>query len=338
MSSIRDVAKLCHVSPATVSRVLNNDQTYKTTPETRKNVLRAVAELDYKPLARKRKKDAPQGQGRPMISIGCLLATTKGKYSDPYYLSILSGIESEMERLGGAVTFLHTEQELENKEVLANLLSMRLDGLVLMRPIADPLFALLRSNIPHLVGIDIGHASIDSIDYDHARVSRMAVEYLYKKGHRQIGFVGGAVGKVPLIQCRRYRSYVETMADFGLPIHHEWVLDCKWDDKLCIRLVEKVHKSHVLPTAFYAASDLMGIAVLRALCQLGVSVPDEVAVMGMSNIEMSQYTNPPLTTIDVPTYEMGVTVARTITNRIQGDATLPKRIILPSTLIERGSV
>lgn len=338
MSSIRDVARLACVSPATVSRVLNNDQTYKTTPETRKNVLQAVAELDYKPLVKRRVESTPGTAGNPKISIGCLLATTKGKYSDPYYLSILSGIESEMAKFNGAVTFLHTEQELENQSILRDLLDMKLDGLVLMRTIADPLFNILQTHIPHIVGIDISHASIDSIDYDHARVSRMAVEYLYKKGHRKIGFIGGGIGKVPLQKCRRYRSYFETMTDLLLEVRPEWVLDCKWDDKLCMRLVEKVYKSYQLPTAFYASSDLMAMAAMRSLYQLGVHVPDQVAVIGMSNIEMSQYTNPPLTTINVPTYEMGITVARVITARIQGDTTLPKRILLPSTLIERDSV
>ena len=105
-----------------------------------------------------------------------------------------------------------------------------------------------------------------------------------------------------------------------------------------MKLVEKTYKTCGLPTAFYAASDLMAMAALRALYQLGISVPSQVAIIGMSNIEMSQYANPPLTTIDVPTVEMGITAARVITERIHGDTTLPKRILLPSTLIERDSV
>ena len=82
----------------------------------------------------------------------------------------------------------------------------------------------------------------------------------------------------------------------------------------------------------------MAMAALRGLYQMGLKVPDQVAVIGMSNIEMSQYANPPLTTIDVPTVEMGITAARVIAARIRGDKTLPKRILLPSCLIERDSV
>jgi len=82
----------------------------------------------------------------------------------------------------------------------------------------------------------------------------------------------------------------------------------------------------------------MAMAALRKFYQLGLKVPGDVAMIGMSNIEMSQYANPPLTTIDVPTHEIGIAAARALAGRIRGDRTLPKRILLPSTLIERDTV
>ena len=336
MANIRDVARLAKVSPATVSRILNDNQIYKTSDETREKVLRAVAELGYQPLARRQVHTGPDTDAR--FSVGCLLATTRGKYSDPYYLSILGGIEEELSRLGGSVSLIQTELELENPEVLDRVIHAGLSGLIMMRPLSDSLFTRLHTLIPHIVGIDTGHMPIDNIEYDHLRVSKMAVEYLYKKGHRRIGYIGGSIGSAPLKKSRRYRSYLETMADLGLEVRPEWVLNCEWDEQKCVHLVEKVFRETELPTAFYAASDLMAIAALRALYKLGVSVPGQVAVIGMSNIEMSQYANPPLTTIDVPMVEMGITAARVITQRIRGDSSLPKRILLPSTLIDRDSV
>lgn len=337
MANIRDVARLANVSPATVSRILNDNQIYKTTDETREKVLRAVTELGYQPLARKHSMPAGTDNG-DRFSVGCLLATTGGKYSDPYYLAILGGIEEELARLGGNVSLIQTEQELENPEILDRVLHAGLSGLIMMRPLAEPLFTELRSLIPHIVGIDTGHMPIDNIEYDHLRVSRMAVEYLYQKGHRQIGFIGGSPGDAPLKKSRRYRSYLESMADLELEVREEWVLNCEWNDQKCMRLVEQLYHESELPTAFYAASDLMAMAALRAFYHLGVPVPGRVAVIGMSNIEMSQYANPPLTTIDVPAVEMGITAARVIAQRIRGDETLPKRILLPSRLVERDSV
>ncbi|MBR3017567.1 MAG: LacI family DNA-binding transcriptional regulator [Clostridia bacterium] len=337
MASIRDVARLAHVSPATVSRILNNNQVYKTTDETRQNVLRAVAELNYKPLVKKSCEAKPE-RTESHFSVGCLLASTKGKYSDPFYLSILGGIEEELKRQGGMITLIHTEQELEIPAVLERFLSAGLDGLIMMRPLPETMFSLLRARIPHIVGIDTGLMAIDNVEYDHLRVSRMAVEYLYQRGHRQIGFIGSGVGEAPMKRSRRYRSYLETMRDLELEVNHQWVLDCGWDDQKCMELVENVVRSGFMPTAFYCASDLMAMAALRALYQMGVRVPRQVAVIGMSNIEMSQYANPPLTTIDVPTVEMGIAAARAMAARVRGDTTLPKRVILPSVLVERDSV
>ena len=337
MSSIRDVAKQAGVSPATVSRILNNNTLYKTTAETRERVLKAVADLNYKPLVRNTRQSpvisSPQG-----MNVGCLLASTKGKYSDPFYLDILEGFETEFERLGGFVSFVRTEHDLENSGVLRALLSAGLDGLVMMRPLSDALFTKLRGAIPHIVGIDIGHMPIDNIEYDHPRVSRMAVEYLYGKGYRRIGFIGAGVGPATLKKSRRFRSWRETMTDLELEIRPEWIIDCEWDDALCMRLLEKTYRTAGLPDAFYAASDLMAIAAMREFSLLGLKVPGDIAIIGMSNIEMSRYTNPPLTTIDVPTREMGIAAARALAGRIRGDDTLPKRILLPSALIERESV
>ena len=337
MANIRDVAHKAGVSPATVSRILNDNQVYKTTDETRERVLRAVTELGYQAPVRRHTQPASESASVG-FSIGVLLATTRGKYSDPYYLSILSGIENELARLGGTVSLIQTELELEDQVVLSRLLSAGLSGLIMMRPLSEPLFERLHSLIPHIVGIDTGHMPIDNVEYDHLRVSRMAVEYLYKRGHREIGYIGGSVGSAPMKRSRRYRSYLATMADLGLEVRPEWVINCDWDERKCVSLLEKTRREHGLPTAFYAASDLMAMAALRGLYQMGLKVPDQVAVIGMSNIEMSQYANPPLTTIDVPTVEMGITAARTITARIRGDKTLPKRILLPSRLIERDSV
>ena len=336
MANIRDVAKRAGVSPATVSRVLNNNQTYKITNETRENVLRAVTELGYTPLIKKTDRSEREAVDQ-RFSIGCLLATTRGKYRDPYYLSLLSGIEAEMEKQGGVVSLIHTEQELEDPEILNRTLEAGLDGLVMMRPLEEPLFNQLRERIPHIVGIDTGHMPIDNIEYDHFRVSRMAVEYLYGKGYREIGFIGGGSWNQPMRRSRRYRSYLETMAELGLEVRPEWVLDCQWDDRKCMELVEAAAAGPGLPRAIYASSDLMAMAALRALYRLGIRVPDQVAVIGMTDIEMSQYANPPLTTIHVPVEEMGRTCAKVLAERIRGDESLPKRIILPSELVPRDS-
>lgn len=337
MSNIRDVARMASVSPATVSRVLNNDLTYKITPETRQRVWKAVAVLDYKPPASTSRHASTQTMGE-IASIGCIMSTIKGKYSDPYYLTILSGIEQELQKSHCSLRFVYTEHDLNLPGVFKSILDDPPDGLIIMQVPGRMFFQQLQEKIPHIVGVDTGHHSFDTIEYDHRYVSRMAVEYLYGKGHRDIGFIGSGPGGLGLEKSRRFRGFCETMCDHKLEIRSEWMLDCAWDDKRCMTEIEHLHRTHPMPTAFFVASDLMAMAALRTLYQLDIKVPQQIAVMGLSNIEMSQYANPPLTTLNIPTYEMGMVAARTLLDRIGKTAGLPKRIVLPSMLVERDSV
>lgn len=338
MSNIREVANLARVSPATVSRVLNNDTTYKIKAQTRERVWKAVAELNYKAPVSTQRHQKRGAVADPMRHVGCLLALTKGKYNDPYYLSILSGAESYLLQHHCELSFVKTEMELDEPKTLESVLQNPVDGLIMMRPLKEPVFTLLRERIPCLVGIDTGHMPIDNIEYDHYRVARMAVTHLYHKGYREIGFIGGGAENEPMTRSRRYRSYRETMRELDLPVRDDWVLDCGWDDERLMVQVVRLAKRDMLPRAFFAASDLMAMAALRSLYNMGVPVPARVAVMGLTNIEMSKYSNPPLTTIHIPSEEMGMIAASTLIARMDGDDTLPKRIILPSSLVERSSV
>ena len=117
MSTIREVAALAGVSISTVSRVMNNDETYKITDETRDRVWKAIVDLNYKAPA-SRRKTAPSESPAAHRRIGCVIKLRGGKYSDPYYLSLLSGMETYLNANHAEVSFVRTWNELENSEIL----------------------------------------------------------------------------------------------------------------------------------------------------------------------------------------------------------------------------
>ena len=336
MSTIRDVAAHAGVSIATVSRVINNDTTYKITEETRDRVWKAIVDLNYKAAASRRK--AGSAEPRPSVKkVGCVIKLRGGKYSDPYYLSLLSGMENYLLSHHAEVTFVRTWNELENSEVLLRIFSAPLDGLILMSHVGEAIFQYALTKVPHIVGIDTGYREIDNIEYDHHQAAELAVSHLIHLGYREIGYIGGPEGEVPMQQCRRFHAYRNTLLDNGLKVCDRWVLDCDWNDARCARLLREIGPDH-LPQAFFASSDLMAIAALRALSEMGVPVPDRVGVIGLTNLEMSRYSNPPLTTVDLPTEEMGAAAAKILLQRIDGDDSLPRRILFPTKLISRASV
>lgn len=343
MSTIRDVAKLANVSTATVSRVINNDTTYKITDETRDRVWQAVTKLSYKV-----KPNSKMNKGHSSFSIdnsikknnakiGCVLSVTKNKYNDPYFMSILTGIEEQLSSKDLEVAFIRTGPELEDKRTLYNTFSDSITGLILMESLNNETYEFIRKKVPYIVGIDTEREDIDNVGYDHYKVATMAVQHLIDKGHRKIGFVGGSGSSGNIKKSQRYRGYYATMHAAGLTVNSDWVIDCMWDDTICIDKVNHLCQIKNYPTAFFAASDLMGMAALSTLYKNGISVPEEVAVIGLSNIEVSKYSNPPLSTIDVPSKEIGMVAVDLLIDRIHGYNLLPKKVILPTKLLIRSS-
>lgn len=336
MSNIRDVAKKANVSIATVSRVLNNDTKYKITEETRQRVLDAVAALSYSLPDHSPQHGAPSTKK----AIGCVIRVSKNglseKYNDPYFMSILSAAEERLQQQGYEISFIRSGAELEeNPGYLASYPS--LSGLLMMDDPDDAAYEQLRRCVPHIVGIDTPRTDIDNIGYDRMQIAKLATEYLIQGGHKKIGFIGGRGRGLTIRDSVRYQGYQVMMHRYGLEIRDEWVLDAEWDKQLCAELVEHLCKTNNCPTAFFAASDIMAMAAMNRLFSNHINIPSQVAIIGISDIELASFSNPPLTTFRIPTREIGIIAADMLIARISGYDLPPQRILLPCELIRRGS-
>ena len=165
MPTIREVAALANVSVATVSRVLNNDQTYKMKEETRQRVWQAVAQTGYRLPSTA--KPRPKPSGTENVSVGCVLSVTKDKYRDPYFMSVLSGVEQALEARGYSLAFTSTYYDLKYKDTLMSTFSKPVSGLILMETLDSQTYNYVRAKVPCCVGVDTLHTDIDNVGYDH---------------------------------------------------------------------------------------------------------------------------------------------------------------------------
>jgi LacI family transcriptional regulator len=342
MVTIKDVAKMAGVSTATVSRILNDDKTYKASNETRNRVWNVVSELGYIPNQAAKYLSKQGNTNRRYlennIKIGCILCVTKEKYADPYFMTILSGVESKLMESGYNLSVVRTYSELQERTILFNTLSESLTGMILMETLSDDIYKAVKDKVNHIVGIDTLHPEIDNVCYDRFEAAEKAVNHLIQKGHRRIAFLGGADLTGNIRKEKRYKGYLNALEDAGINEDLSIVKNCEWDSKLCYEYALELIDNPKRPTAIFAASDIMGIIAMNAIYERNLKVPDDIAVMGLSNIEMSMYANPSLSTIDVPKKEMGEAAAEILISRIKGDTSLPKRIILPTNLIIRNSI
>lgn len=337
MSTIRDVAKLANVSTATVSRILNQDTRYKITDETKARVLAAVKELDYKLQPRTSHRKTAAQLDPACVKIGCVLSVTKKKYNDPYFMTILSSAEEQLRSKGYSISFIRTGRELSDRNLLTSTFESDVTGLLLMDTLNEEIYGYIRSRVPYIVGVDTRMEDIDNVAYNHHHVAIDGTEHLISLGHTQIGYIGGSSESETILQSYRYQGYSMAMQSAGLSINPDWVINCEWDEELCAEKIHDLCRNDNLPTAFFVGSDLMAIATMNALAAHHISIPGQVAIVGMSDIEIARFTDPPLTTLHVPKEQIGIIAANLLIDRINGSTLLPQRITLPSALIKRSS-
>lgn len=341
LPTLKDVAEHVGVSISTVSRVINNDTSRSVSVETKQKIWRAVQELGYEPNLYARQLVTGKTEGlRATKQIGCIVSMTKNKYNHPYFSPILEGIEKELTEHGYHLAYIHTLDEIAHEGMLHRIVQEeQIDGMIIVEEIAEEIYQYLKRNVPVLVGIDLSDPSIPTVTYNRIAAAKMAVKHLIGQGHREIGYIGGGGLTGDAMQERRFLGYKEALEEAGLEYNSEWVISANWEVERSYRGMSELLAKYPnkRPTAIFAASDMMGIAAIRAVTEQGLRIPEDIAFVGLDNIDIAQYTSPPLSSIHIPKFEMGMIAARTLVDYLEGRYTFPVKIVTPFELKIRQS-
>lgn len=336
MVGIRDVARKANVSPATVSRVLNNDQTIHVAQTTRQRIVEAAAALDYDISTRKYIK-------KRMPSIGVI--STIGKASeeqDIYYKHLRVGMEEEARRLHlGMNRIYNLSDNPKQWEDLDQLGAVIVVGTVTKESIT----ALLKQNMQIVVvdNPDI-QQEVDMVYADLERMTKTVLELFLENGHKRIAYIGGYKvdmdefgGKQISINEKRMRAYQHFMIDHHLEKYMSYHLG-GWTEKqgevLATNLLEN---ESPLPTAILVGSDPMAIGVYRALKQKNIQIGEEIVVASFDNIETIANLSPGLTSVQINAKSIGQAAVRMALERIDGIRDEPIILTYPARLIVRES-
>ena len=343
MSSIQEVAKNAGVSTATVSRTFNMPGLLKH--ETRERVLQAADLLNYRPR-RRLAKGGNNGVRREEIN-GCLgflffASETDSDQVNTFYASVLMGAQEEASRIGVDM-FVRTLPRRQKYQQLPDIFrDQSVAGLLLVGAATAPILKAASSQTTTAVLIDnqISDCPLDSVISDSFGGVKAAMRHLIDLGHRKIGFVLNEP-TAPSFQDRLH-GYICAHYDSGLVPNKNWILMAHCNEIVEPMMIEML-RSDDRPTAIIAANDMNAFSVMSACRQTGLSIPDDISLIGFDDIPFSVHSYPPLTTMAVNKQHLGRLAVRQLQQRIfertnsNAPAEPPVQITVPVSLIQRGT-
>ena len=334
MSTINDVAKLAGVSAMTVSRVINNSGYIGR--ETRSRVEAAIAELAY----------VPNAVGRQLRSKRTnMLALVLSDIMSPFFTTIARGVEDVARAQGFSVMFCNTdESEAEEARYLLMLVQRQVDGVLLVpASTSGKSLRLLSSHHMPVVVLDrrIQSRQIDSVRSDSEAGAYTLTQHLIGLGHRRIAVLTGRRSVSTSID--RVAGYCRAMLDAGLELDDGLVRygEYNYGEYNQVdgnRMAQEVLAADPRPTAIFAANNFIAFGAMRSLRDAGLRVPEDISIVAFDDLPAAWLSDPYLTVVDQPAYEIGRRGAELLLSRVDGTVSGPGReVVLPSALITRRS-
>lgn len=332
--TIKDVAKLAGVSPSTVSRTCTNHPSISK--ETKQKVRKAMEELGYEPNFQ-----ASNLASKNSRTIGIVLPSTDSEiYENAFYLRAIRGIGQFCNQKQYMTTLVTGSTEKELLQVIKSMVkSGKVDGFIVLFSKKDDevLDYLYSEGITYVL---IGKASFNAnqiiyIDNDNILAAKEATDYLIQMGHEKIAFLGTDNNSI-FIQDRK-RGYLLSLADHEIPFNPKYCLEQSYSQEENGDELLQLLKSDTPPTAILVSDDILAVALEKTLIELGIIVPEQLSIISFNNSLFAKITNPPLTSVDVNSYQLGIEAASQIINHIENPNLLATKIIVPHRIIERKS-
>ena len=332
MVSMKDIAQYCGVSVATVSKALNGQQDIGDA--TRERVLAAAKEQGYTAnvMARALKTNRT-------YNIGIIYEDLQNSgFMHEYFASALNSFRYESERCGYDITFINRNFGNIKSGYLQHARYRQVEGVaIICADFLDPAVQeLVYSDIP-VVTLDHAYDDRMAVLSDNMNGIEQLVRYVYRKGHRRIAYIHG---NPTAVTERRLRGFYRACEELGIEVPEEYVLSCEYHEPIsCYAATKKLLAVKSRPTCILFSDDYAYIGGYNAITDAGLSVPDDISVVGYDGIHMARTLSPKLTTWRQNTEELGRTAVSRLIERIEHPrTTLPEHLIIHGSLYEGESV
>ena len=343
--SIKKIAEKAGVSPATVSRVLNNPNYKCSVSGLRDKIWKTAIEMNYVPneAARNLKKGVSAKQEKTWY-INILMTRTDSSTTDPFFAELLRVIESEIHDKNCILSkvwymSVFSDNRKCRRENLDRLIDGmydevegKRDGLIIIGRCNKEALKKLNKKYKSVVSVNRNSTNyeVDEVLCDGKKIAAAAVEYLISLGHKNIGYIG---------QCHsedRYNGYLETLKKHDLDVIPEYVIETKQTEAEGYEAMEKFFQSDDMPTGIYCANDISAIGMLKCLNKFRnrYYMP---SIISSDDIQEAQFTRPMLTTVSLPKEDMGKFALYLLLDRLKGGHSGIVRMELEGRLMIRNS-
>ena len=331
MSTLKDVARLAGVSPSTVSRVVNGGSTGAASEETVRRIWDAVRESGYSVNENARSlRMKEEGGVKETLAIDCVFARDLDSFIDPFFMVLMQIIEADAFKRGYRLRYQYPIGDLKSvplpdaKKKAAAIILGRTDKAHL---------ELLKGTYRHLVYVSLQDKDldVDSVICSGYDAMVKGLEYLWSLGHRKICYVGETVDE------QRYDAYHDVMQKYAGSGCEELVIEVPFNSAHSYEAVNRALDEGMKFTAVFCSNDISSVGVYRALKKHRLSVPRDVSVIGLNDLEYVRYLDPMLTSVRVPMEELGRHAASLLIDRIENGHSLPVKLMIPSELVTRES-
>ncbi|SFD51965.1 transcriptional regulator, LacI family [Roseivivax sediminis] len=311
MATLKDVARLAGVGSGTVSRYVSGNGS--VSPKSAEKIARAITQLKYRPNSIARSLSS-----RRSDLLGVWVPSLEG----PYYQMMIRAIELELRQQGKHMILANAEDAQTDEDRLGHidyLINRDCDGILMSGSrLGEFKLASLSERYPNLVCINREVEALPgrAFSIDHDLGGRLAARHLHGLGHRKIAVITGRLSAQDAKQ--RHGGFVDEMARLGDPVAPERIIEGAFSYAGGERAADMLLRSSAKFTAVFCGNDKVAMVVASRLQASGVSVPDEVSVLGYDNVDFAEYMVPALSTIHAPIVEMTQSACRQLLNLTYG--------------------
>ncbi|MDW8517002.1 LacI family DNA-binding transcriptional regulator [Priestia flexa] len=327
-TTIYDVAKKAGVSIATVSKVIN--ETGRIGEKTRKKVHKVMEELDYQPSS-----VAAALTGKKTYTIGVLVPDI----SNPFFAEVARAFENSARSAGYTLFLCSTDNQPEREnEYVELLLKKQVDGIVVATELNN--FKLVNKIVSRelpLVLFSVDHPSVSThvVTTDDVRGGYLAGDHLTSKGHRKIAII---MEQDRSSSKARLNGFTQALNEEQVFLKDSDVISCRSVIEDAKRAARELLSGPKKPTAVFACTDLIAVAVMNEARKQGLAIPGDLSVIGFDNTIYAEMADPGLTTIEQPITQMAEYTFAQLLKTINGSESIKQRVMLTPELVERGSV